>query len=177
MLDAADEEHMRRIRVENERGGEAREVVAAVARALDVDIDKGPGHRWDLDHMRRVVAAAESLVQERDDLHQEFHAQAELLRQARDQRNVWKESFEKVDAQLVQPLRRELREERDKNEALSAEKRAARAADGRRTVLHPVFGVETRFYPDAPDTAYVDELHAVIVSQAREIARLKGESE
>ncbi|WP_199881676.1 hypothetical protein [Streptomyces sp. CB03911] len=47
---------------ENESGGEARGVVADVARVLGVDIDAGPGHRWDLDHMSRVVEAARALT-------------------------------------------------------------------------------------------------------------------
>lgn len=61
MLDAADEAHKVAIYAENDKGGEARGVVADVARALDVDIDEGAGHRWDLDHMRRVVFAAMGL--------------------------------------------------------------------------------------------------------------------
>ncbi|CAO0836151.1 hypothetical protein SMICM17S_07158 [Streptomyces microflavus] len=43
MLKAADEAHIKRLNEENERGGEARGVVADVASVLDVDIDHGPG--------------------------------------------------------------------------------------------------------------------------------------
>ncbi|MFJ6720504.1 hypothetical protein [Streptomyces sp. NPDC091259] len=203
---------------ENERGAEARQVVADVARALGVDIDKGPGHRWDLDHMRRVVVAAEQLRADRLGWHSELtkldEERAESrrtasdlsrrLRAAIDQRNVWEESTtrlsaeratlrdtlrrenERADAAIAREetaeqeameLRRELREEREKNAALVAEKSAARAAEGRRGAVtwHSV-GAEGRV-SIAPGTTYVDELHDVIVSQAREIARLKGESE
>jgi FtsZ-binding cell division protein ZapB len=194
MLDAADQDHMRRIRAENTRGGYARGVVAAVASALDVDIDEGPGHRWDLDHMQRVVPAAESLAQERDDVRGEFAGLSELLSQARDQRNVWKESFETLEERLVQPLRRELREEREKNAALGAEARAARAALRReppRMVIHTTAAerrdwessdlvtadVLAKIAATAPVGSLVDDLKNVIVSQAREIARLKGETE
>jgi hypothetical protein len=50
---------------QNEEGAKARSVVAAVARILGVDIDEGDGHRWDEDHMRRVVDAAQRFADER----------------------------------------------------------------------------------------------------------------
>ncbi|MFI8084351.1 hypothetical protein ACIF6L_26555 [Kitasatospora sp. NPDC086009] len=52
------------VNAENERGGQAREIVAQVASILGVDIDSGPGHRWDEDHMARVVDAARALSAE-----------------------------------------------------------------------------------------------------------------
>jgi hypothetical protein len=194
IIDQLEQAAVRAIYTENSHGGEARQVVAEVAKALGVDIDEGPGHRWDADHMQRVVSAAESLVTERDDLRKEFHAQAELLSQAREQRNVWKESFERTDVEIVQPLRRELREEREKNAALIAEARSARAALRRepaRMVIHTTAAeqrdwkssdfvtadVFAKIAATAPVGSFVDELKSVIVSQAREIARLKGESE
>lgn len=61
---------------ENERAGEARQVVADVARVFGTDIDAGPGHRWDEDHMRRVVAGSEALRDERDE-HRTAAEQAE----------------------------------------------------------------------------------------------------
>ncbi|GAB7187135.1 hypothetical protein ATKI12_6966 [Kitasatospora sp. Ki12] len=61
------EEFRTAIYAENARGGEARGVVAEVARVLGVDIDTGPGHRWDLDHMRRVVDAAKALTAQTDE--------------------------------------------------------------------------------------------------------------
>lgn len=98
------------VTAENERGGQARLVVAETAKALGVDIDDGPGHRWDLEHMARVVERAKWVAESRD---------------------YW-----------------EAEETSTRRQA-----EALLAADD------------------------VDELKAVIVSQAREIARLKGESE
>nr|WSW58487.1 hypothetical protein OG513_07765 [Streptomyces sp. NBC_00998] len=183
IIDQLEQAAVRAIYAENSHGGEARQVVADVAKALGVDIDEGPGHRWDPDHMRRVVPAAESLKQWRDD-----------VRQAREQRDAWKEAMEQMDAKIVQPLRRELREEREKNAALVAEARAARAALRRepaRMVIHTTAAeqrdwessdlvtadVLAKIGATAPVGSLVDELKGVIVSQAREIARLKGESE
>lgn len=59
-------DHLRNVAIaavyaENEEGGKARGVVADVARVLGVDIDEGDGHRWNEDHMRRVVDAAAEL--------------------------------------------------------------------------------------------------------------------
>lgn len=102
---------------ENARGGEARGVVADVARILGTNIDAGPGHRWDADHMQRVVEAAEELRKERDN---------------------YKRAYELKPASL-------------RLEGPGAERLADRLAD-------------------------IDDLRATIVSQAREIARLKGES-
>jgi hypothetical protein len=66
---------------ENEAGGQARQVVADVARVLGVDIDEGPGHRWDPEHMGRVVAGAADICEERDDLR-------ELVAQLAEQRDL-----------------------------------------------------------------------------------------
>ncbi|MFF3140401.1 hypothetical protein ACFVRU_01380 [Streptomyces sp. NPDC057927] len=130
---------------ENEQGGDARQVVAAVARVLDVDLDAGTGHRWDPEHMARVISAAE---------------------QMRGARDAWKETAEANDAANA-PLRFELRDMRRNYERT--------VQDFQRT------GQERDRLKEERDAAVergdVDELKAVIVSQAREIARLKGASE
>ncbi|MER6485731.1 hypothetical protein ABT264_19510 [Streptomyces virginiae] len=161
---------------ENTRGGEARSAVAAVAQALDVDIDEGPGHRWDTDHMRRVVSAAETAVTERNE--------------AREQRDAWKTAMEQMDAKRVLPLQRELREEREKSAAQAAELRALRSARLQRPpslIFHTTTAEEHTTTDEelqrlaesvvmrAPLDSLVSDLKNVIVSQAREIARLKGE--
>jgi chromosome segregation ATPase len=229
MLDAADEEHIRRIRAENERGGEARRVVADVARALDVDIDAGPGHRWDADHMQRVVMEAKQLRVDREGWHRalndhdaELSKLRDLLRsekaradaavareeaadevteqfeaerdEAREQRDAWKAATEALDERTARPLRKELAEERENSAALAAELWATRAALRRepaRMVIHTTAAEErdwkssdlvtadvlAKIGATAPVGSLVDELKNTIVSQAREIARLKGEGE
>ncbi|WP_030962664.1 hypothetical protein [Streptomyces sp. NRRL S-378] len=217
---------------ENSRGGEARSVVDAVARTLDVDIDAGPGHRWDADHMRRVTDAVTAMVRDRDYLAGTCSSLRDLLRkekeradaaiareeaadeaaeqfeaerdEAREQRDAWKTALEQMEAKRVLPLQRELREEREKNAELIAENRTARAA-ARRVVFHTTAADERRVAPGvvwrtltteehthtdeelqrlaesvamrALLDSLVSDLKNTIVSQAREIARLKGESE
>ncbi|WP_405620263.1 hypothetical protein [Streptomyces sp. NBC_00076] len=86
---------------ENEQGGHARQVVAKVARVLGVDIDEGPGHRWDPDHMARVVAVADQIRDERDE--------------AREQAELWKSLAQRQDN--TAPVRRALRvAERERDE-------------------------------------------------------------
>jgi hypothetical protein len=131
---------------ENTQGGHAREVVASVARVLDVDIDEGPGHRWDPEHMARVIGAADQLRVERDE--------------AKEQAELWRKLAERQDN--TAPVRRDL-----------ARAEAARDELQRR-VEYLTYQVEALSGNAADD---VDELKSVIVSQAREIARLKGESE
>lgn len=129
------------------------------------------------DQTAKCMHTVAELRRERDEAKRSTADLSRRLREALDQRAVWKESFEKTDTDIVQPLRRELRDEREKNAALIAEKRAARAAAGRPgAVTWHTVGASGRA-SITPDTAYVDELHDVIVSQAREIARLKGEIE
>ncbi|MFD6361863.1 cell division protein ZapB [Streptomyces roseolus] len=108
--------------------------------------------------------------------------------EARDQRDAWKEAVEAMDAKHVRPLRQELAALKEQHEECRAQRRAARAAAGR-FVVHPVFGQSAdtltqlgarhgfKVVDGAPAPSDVDELRAVVVSQAREIARLKGESE
>lgn len=133
---------------ENERGGQARHVVAEVSRVLGVDIDEGPGHRWDPDHMSRVVGVADTVREERDDLREEVA--------------LWKALAERQDN--TAPLRMELRTvKRERDEVYARLSMVQQLCDQLRE----------RATPDDD----VDELKAVIVSQAREIARLKGESE
>ncbi|MFD5198816.1 hypothetical protein ACFWM7_01335 [Streptomyces sp. NPDC058375] len=119
MLNAADEEHIKRLNKENEIGGEARRVVGDVAVAMGVVLgDTGPRMSvWDPANMQRVVAAAKALKKERDG---------------------YKAAYEFKPASM-------------RLEGPGAEMLAARLDD-------------------------IDELRATIVSQAREIARLKGES-
>ncbi|KDQ65745.1 hypothetical protein [Streptomyces sp. NTK 937] len=104
---------------ENEIGGQARRVVGDVAVALGVVLgDTGPRMSvWDPANMRRVVAAAKALREERDG---------------------YRAAYESKPASM-------------RLEGPGAEMLAARLDD-------------------------VNELRATIVSQAREIARLKGES-
>jgi hypothetical protein len=144
---------------ENNRGGEARQVVADVARILGTDIDVGPGHRWDADHMQRVVTSAQAMkaerniaIRERDD--------------AKEASEAWKELAERND-ETSGPLRANLRRAERERDAAQREGRAWRDEVRRLRDL-----VEEE--PD--DSGDVDELKATIVSQAREIARLKGES-
>ncbi|WP_329168316.1 hypothetical protein OG709_29930 [Streptomyces sp. NBC_01267] len=132
---------------EKARGGEARQVVTDVARILGTDINSGPGHRWDADHMRRVVSAAE-----------ELKGRAAAA-------NEWKALAEKHDGSNG-PLRADLRRTSSELSYAQSDLRSAQAAAVRlREAL------EARV-----DDSDVDELKATIVSQAREIARLKGES-
>jgi hypothetical protein len=55
---------------ENERGGEARQVVLTTARILDIELAEEPlgGEMWSPKNMQRVQRAARSLVQENNDL-------------------------------------------------------------------------------------------------------------
>ncbi|MFB7823864.1 hypothetical protein [Streptomyces hydrogenans] len=111
--------------------------------------------------------------------------------EARDQRDAWKEAVEALDAKHVRPLRQELAALKEQHEECRAQRRAARAAAPRfmwtstsEEHLHAAEELErlvwwahpTQGVPPA-ESSDVDELRAVIVSQAREIARLKGESE
>ncbi|MGW6855813.1 hypothetical protein [Streptomyces xanthophaeus] len=182
-LDRLEEAALAAVYEENERGGQARGIVAAIADVLAVDIDEGLGHRWDLNHMQRVVVAAQQLRHDRIGWHQELskhdeeraesrRARADLsrrLREALDQRNVWKESLENMDAKVVQPLRLELEKVQREYDTL----RLLRRAEPARMVVHTTAADERRATEAEAD---VDELKAVIVSQAREIARLKEES-
>ncbi|NYE44216.1 hypothetical protein [Streptomyces fulvorobeus] len=203
MLDAIDEAHIKRLNEENERGGEAREVVASVARTLDVVLgDTGIGQSmWDPANMRRVVCAAEALrndlakanesvdevcekyltlVEERDELRAKHDTTCDLLRHEYERANAAIEREETADeaAAEIGQYARQLERERDNY------KRAYEAKPARMVVNHPPIQAQNR-----PDAALwplltgtrkvvddVDDLKATIVSQAREIARLKGES-
>ncbi|WP_405927901.1 hypothetical protein OG554_03630 [Streptomyces griseus] len=105
---------------QNSRGGEARNVVAGVAQTLGVALgDTGVGHSvWDSPNMRRVVAAARALKEERDGYKAAYESKPAIMR---------------------------------------------------------LEGPGTEWLADLPHL--VDDLKNTIVSQAREIARLKGESE
>ncbi|MGW6948996.1 hypothetical protein ACWGHD_18980 [Streptomyces xanthophaeus] len=193
-LDRLEEAALAAVYAENEIGGQARRVVAAVASVLGVDIDEGPGHRWDPDHMRRVVEVVRRIVVERDDAKEGSKALLQSLDEAREQRDAWKSAMEKLDERTARPLRRELAEERENSAALAAELRATQAALRRepaRMVIHTTADekrdwdssdlvtadVLAKIGATAPVGSLVDDLKNTIVSQAREIARLKGESE
>lgn len=130
-----------------------------------------------------------------DDLRLSFNVERKALKEACDkaveQRNAWKDAMEAMDEKHVRPLRQELAELKAAHEECRAQRRAARGAAGR-TVFHLEAGVSPFVptlpftlgrqhipvnAPDAESDATVDELRAVVVSQAREIAKLKGESE
>ncbi|MFE6493404.1 hypothetical protein [Streptomyces sp. NPDC057748] len=204
MLDAADEAHLKSLYAENARGGEARQVVADVARILGTDIDDGPGHRWDADHMQRVVVAArrltEALVDEgarnvvsvnllrteteradaairREDAANEAVTELrEYARQMEQERDdalskvtLWKELAERND-EASGPLRMELSgAQRERDQYRRDAERASEQLANVRELL-----TMRSAAPEPGDL--VEELEAVIVSQAREIARLKGES-
>lgn len=90
---------------------------------------------------------------------------ADAVEAAKDARDVWKETAETNDAANA-PLRSELRRVRgERDEWARRHGITARELEA---------SVKARTDEDAADVA---ELRNVIVSQAREIARLKGESE
>lgn len=137
-IDALERAAIAAVYEENDSGGHARVVVADAARVLGVDIDEGPGHRWDPEHMERVVAGARELCDE----------VSELQRQVR---------------QLVSDLGL-MTAQRDE-----AAKHAASVE-----ALRPIrMEVPAELFTASAD----EELKATIVRQAREITRLKGESE
>ncbi|MFJ3084465.1 hypothetical protein ACIPJG_32575 [Streptomyces halstedii] len=121
---------------ENERGGEARQVVADVAQVLGTDIDYGPGQRWDAYNMRRVVIAAEAVKAEHEVLREAYEAKSASMR------------LEGPGADKVLDV-------------MFRETTAAYRAN------------RTQLEETAREN---EELRATIISQAREIARLKGES-
>ncbi|MDX2794016.1 hypothetical protein [Streptomyces scabiei] len=134
---------------ENESGGHARHVLSEVARVLGVVLnDVSPGRGiWDPENMARVIAGAEQL---------------------RGQRDAWKETAEDNDAANA-PLRRELRAVKRERDALMARLTSVEA-------LRPIrMTVPAELFSKPSDD--VDELKSTIVRQAREITRLKGESE
>jgi hypothetical protein len=147
---------------ENESGGHARRVVADVARVLGVDIDEGPGHRWDEDHMRRVVRVADDIREERDDLQERVAQLTDERDEAKEQADLWRKLAERQDN--TAPIRRELSDMTRERDLWRSRFEGAQ---------HNAEYVRDQY--THPDEA--DELRAVIVSQAREIARLKGESE
>lgn len=148
MLDAADEAHLKSLYEENNRGGEARQVVADVARILGTDIDAGPGHRWDADHMQRVVADARKLTEALVDEGARNVVSLDLLRREKEHA-----------AELGQYARRMERERDILRERLASLETSAEY-----------------WSATAPGGSLIDDLKNTIVSQAREIARLKGES-
>lgn len=113
MLDAADEAHIKRLNEENEIGGQARRVVGDVAVPLGVVLgDTGPRMSvWDPANMRRVVAAAKALRDDRngweaeaDNWRQEAEKLRDLLRSENERANaairreeVAEEHFEEKD--------------------------------------------------------------------------------
>ncbi|WP_369147057.1 hypothetical protein [Streptomyces sp. R44] len=170
MLDAADEAHRVRLYDENERGGEARRKAAELREELEAA--RNDRSRWESLATSRGADVARLTVE---------------LSQAKEQRDAWKEAVETLDEKRVRPLGRELAELKAAHEECRAQRRAARGAAPRfmwtSTAEEHTFSDEElqRFAESgalrAPLGSLVAELRAVIVSQAREIARLKGESE
>jgi hypothetical protein len=139
---------------ENERGGEARQVVANVARVLGVDIDEGDGHRWDPDHMARVVDGAQRLSDDRDHWQQEAGNEKQ-------QAELWRSLAQRQDDTAL--LRRDLRiAERERDEWKARYEGAKANAE------------YVREEYTAPDVA--EQMKAAIVRQAREISLLSGEA-
>jgi hypothetical protein len=157
MVDRLEVAAIAAVMAENDSGGQARHVVAEVARVLGVDIDDGPGHRWDPEHMARVVGGANQIRDDRD------HWQQEAENREKDA-DLWKSLAQRQDN--VAPVRMKLQSVERERDALKSEH--AKAMGDAAYWRH---AWEEDKGPD------VDELKAVIVSQAREIARLKGESE
>lgn len=167
MLDAADEAHRVRLYEENAEGGKAREEASKLRGELEAA--QSDRSRWEsLATSRR--ADVERLTAE--------------LSQAKEQRYAWKEAMEAMDAKHVQPLRRELAELKAAHEAATVPKLGwpfvvhTTAADRDWTSDdHVTARLWEEIAASAPVGSLVDDLKNVIVSQAREIARLKGESE
>ncbi|MER7922164.1 hypothetical protein ABTY96_03335 [Streptomyces sp. NPDC096057] len=140
---------------ENTHGGHARQVVANVARVLGVDLDEGDGHRWDPDHMARVVKVADQIRDDRD------HWQQEAENRSRET-ELWKSLAERQDN--TAPIRRQLDEvQRERDHWKSRFEGAQANAEYVREQYTP-----------ADEAA---ELRAAVVRQAREISMLRGESE
>ncbi|MGP3750878.1 hypothetical protein [Streptomyces sp. IBSNAI001] len=191
MLDAADEAHIKRLNEENERGGEARQVVADVARTLGVVLaDTGVGQlMWDPANMRRVVRAAQVLSDDRShweaeagNLREEVEKLRDLLRIECERANAAidrEETAEKAIAELRDYVR-QLGQERDNYKRAYESKPASMRLEGPEAerlieaMQQPVHHTKVIFR-DSP-ALDVDDLKATIISQAREIARLKGES-
>jgi hypothetical protein len=165
---------MEAVYAENERGGEARSVVAEAAGALGVDLNDSFDARWDRDNMARVVPAAAALKKERDD--------------ALAARDAWKELAERNDG-ANGPLRRQLRSALRDLEHLRREYEhvkghrdvllQAEELKPARMVLTVGDGEFSTFLPIGDGDALrteVDELKATVVRQANEITALKGES-
>lgn len=138
---------------ENSEGGKARDVVANVARTLDVDLDYGTGNRWDAVHMWRVVGAVKAL---------------------RDDRNHWESEAANWHRQAVAGERdaviSSLRSRRDEWRRKAEAAETAAATERARAY-------EFAEKLEALGTTGVDALKATIVRQANEITELKGESE
>lgn len=133
---------------ENNSGGHARQVVADVARVLGVDIDEGEGHRWDPDHMARVVEVADKIREQRDDLVEKVE--------------LWKSLAQRQDN--TAPLRMELSTVRRERDHWRARFEGAQAN---------AEYVRAEYTPS--DEA--EQMKAAIVRQAREISLLRGEAE
>ncbi|MFJ6237952.1 hypothetical protein ACIQH0_28180 [Streptomyces griseus] len=192
ILDAADEAHIKRLYEENEIGGQARQVVGDVAVALGVVLgDTGPRMSvWDPANMRRVVVAARALKDERDEYHkaaEEADAKLRKIEYGCETPESHNYGCPCIDrpieflraAATVDPGSRALREElaalREAYEKARADAEHCKAACEFKPISVELNGPLWPFLA-GPDTTETDELRATIVSQAREIARLKGES-
>ncbi|MFF4070933.1 hypothetical protein ACFYZ1_09955 [Streptomyces chartreusis] len=105
-LDKAREAAIKAVHDENERGGAARAVVADVASVLGVDIDEGPGHRWDPDHMRRIVQGAQEACDEVEELQRQVRQLVSEQRLMEAQRDDAVQHAATIDA--LHPIRMEI---------------------------------------------------------------------
>lgn len=166
---------------ENGKGGEARGVVAATASALGVDIDEGPGHRWDHAHMLRVVVAAKARMEELEHLRTTAAEDQRVLDDAleqttrlSDERDEWKRL-----AIAGESLTKVRRAERERDDAV---KRCRELTDEQSTrdriLFHgqPISKFVVLSGMFAAEGTEIAELKATIVRQANEITALKGES-
>lgn len=159
--------HRQALQSAAQRGSMARRAVVDVAGVLGVDLGNlAAPDTWTPTNLQRVVDGVEELKRERDD----HWAQADL----------WKSLAERQDN--TAPLRSALRiVERERDEA-RRERDVLRDRETRRwhtpsRIVWTTTAEEVTTTSDDLLTVAVTELRNVIVSQAREIARLKGESE
>ncbi|MFB8071115.1 hypothetical protein [Streptomyces californicus] len=124
---------------ENEVGGQARQVVSDVAVALGVVLgDTGPGMSvWSPANMRRVVAAARALKEERDELAAKHATTVDLLRVEHERANAAIEREEAADEAATEIGQHARRVERERDKYRKA---AEEADDKLRKIEH---GCET----------------------------------
>ncbi|MGW2950769.1 hypothetical protein [Streptomyces eurythermus] len=118
---------------------------------------------YEVDQRRAIIVSDAEFEELADEIRRADPVRAELERErdeVREQAELWRKLAERQDN--TAPLRSDLAS------AEAARDELRRQVDYLKRQVDALSGV---------DAADVDELKAVIVSQAREIARLKGESE